>query len=156
MVKTKNIYSFPVDPSEIVEISRSKSPAHVGPLEDSLDFFLKRPIGTPVRAAADGVIIDLKDGSEKGGDDKKFEQYGNFVEIEHANGEYSEYEHLQKGIPVKKGDRVEKGRIIGYSGATGWLAGLGPHLHFMVGKYGKTIEEYETLEPRFKEKVNIT
>jgi murein DD-endopeptidase MepM/ murein hydrolase activator NlpD len=156
MGETKNVYGLPAARDAIKEANRSRSPAHTGPLEKSVDFILKRPTGTPVVAAGDGIIVDLKDGSDTGGDDKKFEQYGNFVEIEHVNGEYSEYEHLQKGIPVKIGQRVKKGQVIAYSGATGWLAGLGPHLHFMVGRYGKTIDDYETLEPRFEEKIKIT
>ena len=79
--------------------------------------------------------------------EKELESLGNFIEVKHAHNEYSEYEHLKKdSVPVKIGDTVRQGQFIGLSGATGWLAHLGPHLHFMVGKYGKTNEEYETLK----------
>jgi glutamate 5-kinase len=46
---------------------------------------------------------------------------------------------------VKVGDKVKRGQIIGYSGATGWTASLRSHLHFHVGVYGKTIEDFRTL-----------
>jgi murein DD-endopeptidase MepM/ murein hydrolase activator NlpD len=147
-MKTKNVYRLPIDRKRIVRTSYDESPAHVGPLKHSVDFIV--PEGTPIKAAASGVVVDLMDGSVIGGPQKKLEKYGNFVEIEHSNGEYSEYEHLTKGLPVKKGDKVRKGQIIGYSGATGWLAHLGPHLHFMVGVYRRTDKEYKTLEVRFE------
>lgn len=145
---TKNVYRLPMDRKRIVKTTYNESPAHVGPLKHSVDFIV--PEGTPVKAAASGIVVDLLDGSEVGGSHKKFEKFGNFVEIEHANGEYSEYEHLRKGLLVKVGDKVRKGQVIGHSGATGWLAHLGPHLHFMVGVYGRTVKEYKTLEIRFE------
>jgi murein DD-endopeptidase MepM/ murein hydrolase activator NlpD len=143
--KTKNRYLSPVEMNDRVQMSYNESPAHVGNLKYAIDFIVKER--TPVKAAADGIVIDLKFDSDIGGVDKKLEPFGNFIEIEHENDEYSEYEHLQKDrVVVKMGDKVKKGQIIGYSGAMGYLAHLGPHLHFMVGKYGKTIDDYETLK----------
>jgi murein DD-endopeptidase MepM/ murein hydrolase activator NlpD len=143
--KTKNKYIYPIEINDKVQMSRDKSPVHVGNLKYAIDFIVKEE--TPVKAAADGIVIDLKLDSDVGGTDKEFEPLGNFIEIEHENDEYSEYEHLQKDkVIVKLGEKVKKGQVIGYSGATGYLAHLGPHLHFMVGKYGKTINDYETLE----------
>ncbi len=144
-MRTHNKYKYPVDVTEKVRIDYNQSPAHVGNLKHSLDFIVKE--GTPVRAAADGKVIDLKSDSDRGGPDKEMEELGNFIEIGHENGEYSEYEHIRKdGAVVKVGDRVKRGQVIGYSGATGWIAHLGPHLHFMVGKYGDSDNDYETLE----------
>ena len=148
LLKTKNVYATPIRKKDITRISYGESPAHVGPLVNSIDFMV--PEGTPVLAAADGVVVDLKDDSEIGGTEQKFEKYGNFVEVEHENKECSEYEHLKKGLSVKIGDNVKKGQIIGHSGATVWLAHLGPHLHFMVGIYGKTNKDYKTLEVVFE------
>jgi len=149
MAKTKNLYSYPIDLDKIVRITYDESPAHVGPLKYSVDFIV--PEGTPIKAAFDGKVIDIKVDSDTGGIEKKFEEFGNYIEIQHANGECSEYEHLRKnGALVKPGDEVKRGQVIGYSGATGWLAQLGPHLHFMVGKYGKTIKNYHTLKIEFK------
>jgi len=144
-MKTKNKYIHPIDVSEKIRISYDESPAHRGNLKHSVDFIC--PEGTPIKAAAAGIVVDLKSDSDIGGREKSLESLGNFIEIEHDNGEYSEYEHLKKGsILVKVGDKVERGEVIGYSGATGWLAHLGPHLHFMVGRYGQTDDGYETLK----------
>jgi murein DD-endopeptidase MepM/ murein hydrolase activator NlpD len=145
-MKTKNVYSFPVGKRHIIQISYNDSPAHVGNLKHSIDFIV--PEGTPVKAAAGGIVVDTKDGSNIGGKEKKFEKFGNFVEIEHANKEYSEYEHLSKVI-VKVGEKVRKGQLIGYSGSTGWIANMGPHLHFMIGIYGKNAKDYKTLKVVF-------
>ena len=143
--KTKNKYAYPVVVSDKVKIIYDESPAHADNLKHSVDFICGQ--GTEVMAAADGKVVDLKLDSDTGGESRDFDSFGNFIEIEHKYEEYSEYEHLKKdGALVKLGDKVKKGQVIGYSGATGWLAHLGPHLHFMVGKYGKTDEDYETLE----------
>ncbi len=143
--RTKNKYAYPIDIFDEVKISYEESPAHVGNLKNSIDFICAE--GFEIRAAGDGTVVDLKSNSKIGGEDRQLEELGNFIEIQHDHGEYSEYEHLKKnGTLVKIGDKVKKGQIIGYTGATGWLAHLGPHLHFMVGKNGKTNEDYETLE----------
>lgn len=143
--KTKNKYIYPVEINDKVRITYDESPAHVGNLKNSVDFITEE--GLPVKASFDGTVVDLKSDSDIGGEDKDMEQFGNFVEIEHASGEYSEYEHLkQNSVMVKLGDAVKKGQIIGYTGSTGWIAHLGPHLHFMVGEYGETDAEYETLQ----------
>ncbi|MDB5266874.1 MAG: hypothetical protein JWN89_689 [Parcubacteria group bacterium] len=140
-----NKYIYPVEINDGVRITYDESPAHMGSLKYSVDFVLGE--GAPVYAAYAGVVIDIKSDSDTGGSDKSYEELGNFIEIEHENGEYSEYEHLKKdGVVVNLGDKVERGQLIGYSGNTGWMAQLGPHLHFMVGVYGKSDEEYETVE----------
>lgn len=143
--KTKNKYAYPIEGGDNVKISYSKSPAHIGNLKYAVDFICRE--GTPVKAAFGGVVVDLKMDSNVGGQDKKFEFLGNFIEIKHENEEYSEYEHLRKdGVLLKVGDKIEQGQIIGFTGATGYLAHLGPHLHFMVGRYGATISDYKTLK----------
>jgi len=55
--------------------------------------------------------------------------YGNYVVIKHDNNLTTLYGHLSRYI-VKKGDRVNRGQLIGYMGKTGWSTG--PHLHFTV------------------------
>jgi len=149
--KTKNKYTYPIGMSDKVQMNYNESPVHVGNLKYAIDFIVKE--GTPVKAVADGIVIDLKLDSDIGGADKEFEPLGNFIEIEHEHDEYSEYEHLQKDrVIVRVGDKVKRDQVIGFSGATGYLAHLGPHLHFMVGKYGKTINDYETLEIVWEDK----
>lgn len=62
--------------------------------------------------------------------------YGNYVDIEHANGYKTRYAHL-KNIIVTKGKAVKQGEKIGYMGATGNVTGA--HLHFEVWQNGKRI-----------------
>jgi murein DD-endopeptidase MepM/ murein hydrolase activator NlpD len=79
------------------------------------------PMGTPVRAIGDGVVIFA---GKKGG-------YGNMIDIRHRNGMVSRYGHMRnfaKGI--KPGTRVAMGSTIGFVGMTGWATG--PHLHFEI------------------------
>lgn len=54
---------------------------------------------------------------------------GNFIIIDHGRRLFSFYAHLSE-IKVKEGDKVEKGRVIALSGATGRITG--PHLHWTV------------------------
>ena len=151
MDKTKNKYLYPIKVTSGVRITYDESPAHVAGLKNSVDFICNE--GTEVRASADGIVVDLKSDSNIGGPDKGFEPFGNFIEIKHDNEEYSEYEHLKEaGVLIAVGERVTKGQLIGYTGATGWLAHLGPHLHFMVGIYGNSDEDYKTVEVVWEDK----
>ena len=144
MAKTKNKYAYPIELNEEIRMTYDESPAHVDELKYSVDFVCRE--GLPVLAAQDGIVIALKSDSNLGGEGKEWEEYGNYIEIKHDNDEVSEYEHLkQDGVVVKIGDQVKKGQVIGYTGATGWIAHLGPHLHFMIGKYDDN-NIYRTLE----------
>jgi murein DD-endopeptidase MepM/ murein hydrolase activator NlpD len=82
------------------------------------------PIGTPIYAAADGVVIrvDRNDVSSW----KKY-QYGTYVLIDHQNGLSTLYAHLAKYL-VSAGDKVSRGEVIAYSDNTGYSTGS--HLHF--------------------------
>lgn len=75
--------------------------------------------GTPVKAVADGTVIDTGD----------FFFSGNMIYIDHGQGIISLYAHLSK-ISVKPGDTIKQGEIIGNVGHTGRVTG--PHLHFAV------------------------
>lgn len=77
------------------------------------------PIGTPVRATADGVVTLA--GEQTG--------YGNVIMLKH-DGRYSTvYAHLSKFADgLRDGVRVHQGDTIGYVGQTGWATG--PHLHY--------------------------
>lgn len=56
---------------------------------------------------------------------------GNYVTIDHENGEFSFYAHLSENtICVKKGERIKQGTIIGKVGNTG--NSTDPHLHFQL------------------------
>jgi len=86
--------------------------------------------GTPIHAAADGVVIIAKNnGGWNGG-------YGNYVVITHDNGTQTLYSHMKNTI-VTPGQSVDNGQIIGYVGTTGRTTG--PHLHFEVRGTGNPL-----------------
>lgn len=66
---------------------------------------------------------------------------GNYIYIDHNNGYFSEYAHLQS-IVVQNGQSVEMGQIIGYMGNTGYSFGC--HLHFGIsrGRPGRIGSQY--------------
>ncbi len=79
------------------------------------------PIGTPIYAAGNGVII--KAGWDSG--------YGRRVEIQHANGYVTTYNHMSSfGRGVAEGAHVTQGQVVGYLGQSGLATG--PHLHYEV------------------------
>ncbi|MBI3572202.1 M23 family metallopeptidase [Candidatus Kaiserbacteria bacterium] len=79
--------------------------------------------GTPIHAAAPGVVIIVRNnGGWNGG-------YGNYVVISDDNGTQTLYAHMTHAA-VSPGEGVSAGQVIGYVGATGMATG--PHLHFEV------------------------
>ncbi len=107
------------------------SVTHTGHSQYAIDFAMQ--IGTKIYAAREGVIVRIKENSNRGGFDKKFASSGNFITIEHSDTTFATYYHLKKnGVRVKVGDKVSKGTLIGYSGNTGYSSG--PHLHFAIFK----------------------
>jgi murein DD-endopeptidase MepM/ murein hydrolase activator NlpD len=86
------------------------------------------PVGTPVRAAASGVVSFR---GPAGG-------AGNLVMIRHDSGIETAYMHLSKFAKIKVGQRIDAKTVIGYVGATGLATG--PHLHFGVKKNGVYID----------------
>lgn len=81
------------------------------------------PIGTPVKAAGDGVVEFI--GDQRG--------YGNMVVLKHKDPYTTLYAHLDAFADgVAKGARVRQGEVIGFVGKTGWATG--PHLHYEFRK----------------------
>lgn len=107
---------------------------HQGRMEFAYD--LATSIGTPVYAMRAGRVIAVRDKYPDTGGGKDNVSRFNYVWIEHDEGYRSVYVHLQQGfrrkVPIKAGDRVEAGQLIGYSGNSGWSTG--PHLHVEVQK----------------------
>lgn len=97
------------------------------------------PLGTPVEAIAAGVVTfagAIADGAV-------------VVEVEHAPGVTSAYAHLEPDPPVREGDRVAGGEVIGSVGLTGITTG--PHLHFAVWSSGEPLDPLTVLPPIHEE-----
>ncbi len=83
---------------------------------------ISAPKGTPVMAAADGVVIADSRGTYGGG-------YGTYLAIKHPNGTQTLYAHNTSNV-VTVGQSVTKGQTIAYVGSTGHSTG--PHSHFEI------------------------
>lgn len=84
------------------------------------------PYGSPIYAAADGVVTFV---GRHGG-------HGNFVKLDNGGGLGTGYAHMS-GFAVSPGQHVHRGQVIGYVGSSGLATG--PHLHFEVYKNGETV-----------------
>jgi murein DD-endopeptidase MepM/ murein hydrolase activator NlpD len=111
-------------------------------MHEGIDFNAER--GTPVFAAADGVVVSAGWHSD----------FGNLVELDHGAGLTTRYAHLSR-MHVKPGSLVSRDEQIGAVGSTG--RSTGAHLHFEVRKRGvaqnpaqflKQGEEYALLRRR--------
>ena len=74
--------------------------------------------GTPVTAAADGIVVAVAHTSVG---------YGNYVIVAHGGGIMTMYAHLSE-TDVRVGDHVGRGQKVGREGTSG--LSTGPHLHF--------------------------
>ncbi|MBL8429791.1 MAG: M23 family metallopeptidase [Dechloromonas sp.] len=90
-------------------------------MHEGVDFSAET--GTPVVAAADGVVLSAGYHSD----------YGNLIEVDHGEGLTSRYAHLSR-MDVKVGSLIKRGAQIGAVGNTG--RSTGPHLHFEVRVLG--------------------
>jgi murein DD-endopeptidase MepM/ murein hydrolase activator NlpD len=91
-------------------------------MHTGLDF--PGPVGTPIYAAAGGVVVTAFEHAE----------YGKMVEIDHGNDIITRYAHASR-IMVNRGDLVKRGQKIALIGSTG--RSTGPHLHFEVWVAGQ-------------------
>jgi len=149
MLKSKNSYELPLPADAVTEIVKA-SESHSGAYEGSIDF--ATPLNTPILAAADGNVIRVRDDSDKYGQEPSFGPDVNYITIEHANNELSEYLHLAKDSAfVKSGDIVKSGQQIAVTGLSGWL--YAPHLHFMI--YDKAPKKFQCKSIRFKQPLQL-
>ncbi|WP_112662359.1 M23 family metallopeptidase [Microvirga flavescens] len=97
-------------------------------------------IGTPILSAGNGTVI--KAGWESG--------YGRRVEVQHANGYVTAYNHMSNfGKAIAPGAKVKQGQIVGYLGNTG--LSTGPHLHYEVIINGHFVDPMKIRLPRGRE-----
>ena len=91
------------------------------------------PTGTPIYAAADGVV----------GKADWFGAYGLYVQLNHGGNMETRYGHMSR-VNVAAGQQVRKGDIIGYVGSTG--RSTGPHLHYEVRIAGEAVNPIPYLQ----------
>jgi hypothetical protein len=98
--------------------------------EFALDIVM--PVGTSILAARDGVVMDVEEDFNQGGENQeKFGDKANHVRILHEDGTMTVYAHLDlASVTVRRGGRVTAGQRIARSGNTGFSSG--PHLHFAL------------------------
>lgn len=92
--------------------------------------------GTPIRAAADGVVAYAGD---------QIAVYGGLILIDHGSGWVSAYGHAGE-IAVQRGQAVKAGAIIGRAGATGQVQT--PQLHFQLRRNRIAVDPMKQLPPR--------
>lgn len=88
--------------------------------------------GTEIYSAGNGKVILAEFNSS----------FGNYIVIEHKDGQSSAYAHLDR-LMISKGDVVTKGQLIGYSGSTG--RSTGAHLHYEVRTNGTPVDPKDYL-----------
>jgi murein DD-endopeptidase MepM/ murein hydrolase activator NlpD len=85
--------------------------------------------GTPIMAAGDGTVVEIK----------RWGGYGNWLRIKHSGGYESGYAHLSRyASGLKVGDKVKQGELVAYVGSTG--ASTGPHLHHEIWLHGQRVD----------------
>lgn len=87
------------------------------------------PLGTPVMAAAAGVVVAV--GHSAFG-------YGNYVVVAHGGGIETLYGHLMTTLATGVGEPVVRGQVIGLEGSTGFSTG--PHCHFELRVNGQVAD----------------
>jgi murein DD-endopeptidase MepM/ murein hydrolase activator NlpD len=142
------LYALPYTPGTTFKVTQGYhgSFSHTGPDEYAIDW--KMPEGTPVLAARPGVVVSVKDGFDKGGPHRKYEDCANMVTVQHSDGTMAHYCHLSPhSAKVRVGQKIRAGDLLATSGNTGFTSG--PHLHFAVFKarngYGR-----ETIPVKFR------
>jgi hypothetical protein len=111
--------------------------------------------GRPVLAAAAGRVVWARDGGRELPPFRETRKHeaGNFVIIEHAPAEFTEYRHLQRdSVAVKVGEAVAAGQTIARCGNSG--GAVTPHLHFAflgsqdpIATRPMRLSGYEVLQP---------
>jgi murein DD-endopeptidase MepM/ murein hydrolase activator NlpD len=123
------VYQLPYQQGKTFFVGQGYNGPYSHKGEKAIDFVM--PEGTPICAAREGIVIKVKQDSNRGCASASCKEHGNLILIYHPDGSIANYAHLRhRGSAVKEGDTVKKGQIIGYSGNTGWSSA--PHLHFDV------------------------
>ncbi|MFT3969143.1 MAG: peptidoglycan DD-metalloendopeptidase family protein [Micropruina sp.] len=89
---------------------------------------LQASCGTPIRAAADGVVQSVSYGSSG----------GHRLALAHAGGLTTHYLHALRRYQVRAGQKVKRGQAVGLVGSTGWSTGC--HLHLTTKINGRLVD----------------
>ena len=119
------VLPYPVGDSYQVNLNHCSSSFHSEGRPDQFAVDFAMTIGSKVTASRAGRVVFVEEAGVDGGFPN------NKVIVKHDDNTFAQYMHLtNQGAAVQIADRVEKGDLIGFSGATG-LAGYA-HLHFVV------------------------
>ncbi len=103
--------------------------SHFGDERFAWDFAVE--LGTPVHAAAGGVVVWTEDAMTSYGPEPEYRLEANFVVVDHGGGLFTSYTHLAPdSAEVLPGDVVMAGDVLAATGLSGQMTG--PHLHFQV------------------------
>jgi murein DD-endopeptidase MepM/ murein hydrolase activator NlpD len=123
-------YVLPFQVGQMYEVSQGNcaSDSHKAGTIVQYAYDFRMPVGTPVVASRDGIVLLVEERFEDGNRTPGEE---NFVNIVHDDDSIAAYVHLTRdGALVVVGDSVRRGDLIGSSGDTG--SSTEPHLHFHV------------------------
>lgn len=132
-VGTYNNWAWPTNPGYMIT---SYYQWRISPITGKREFHTGLDIAgtgyrSPIYAANNGTVIAA--GWNSGG-------WGNYVVINHNNGYYTMYAHMDQ-VNTSVGQTVAKGTVIGFMGSTGWVSGV--HVHFEVWHGG----EWQRINP---------
>ena len=127
---------WPIKAPSLLKVSSSFGP-RLHPIEKREMFHngvdLVAKIGTPIFAPEPGIIVAIKIEGK----------YGLFLALKHNENFTTVYSQLDKfgeleGNPLKTGDQISAGHILGYVGNSG--VSTGPHLHYEIRQDGKPVD----------------
>jgi murein DD-endopeptidase MepM/ murein hydrolase activator NlpD len=124
------IFAWPVQGQMTADAAAAKADKR----DNGIDIAV--PVGTEVRASADGVVVYAGDG---------IKSFGNLVLLRHDGGFVSAYAHLDQ-ILVKLDDHVQRGQVIAKSGSAGTAST--PLLHFEIRKGEAPVDPRQYLQAK--------
>jgi murein DD-endopeptidase MepM/ murein hydrolase activator NlpD len=110
------------------------SPRSEGRRHQGIDIFARR--GTPIRSATRGIVLTV--GTNRLG--------GKIVRVLGPGATYHYYAHLDRHAPLRVGQPIHTGTLLGYVGTTGNARGTPPHLHYgLYSRIGRPLNPYPLL-----------